>query len=207
MLIRSLILFALYLNACKQNESSNPPNKNGANSGAATSTSLVGTWSTSCVPSDTIGKYKRAIVTFSATTVSGTAQEFGDSSCTTAAGINTTMSYSYTLGQSIASIPGAKSLDMVPMSVTITVNDQATADLYNSNKACGRANWVKGAIQDFMGCRDQSGNPIVSTNFDLIQMTGNTMTMGKNDDTYDGTTAAKRPITLDTVLVYTRISK
>lgn len=212
MLLRGFFVFAILLNACKQSESSsNPPNGNGANSAGVSTANMVGTWTSGCITYsgnfNNNVKYKRTSVAISSTNFSVTTQEFADQSCTIPAGVNIASSSNYTLGQGIANIPGAKAFDSVPTSFTITVNDQVTADTYNSNQTCGRGNWVKGGTQDVLSCKDASGKPLVSPYFDIIQVTGNTLMNGKSDEAHDGSTAAKRPVILDTAEVYTKMSK
>ena len=211
MLFRSLFVSLIFVTGCQQNSSSsNPPPKNGTNAGnagAVSTAGLVGVWTSACLPNtgnSVNAKYKRTIVTITATTQSGTTQEYSDATCTVIAGVTLSATSNYTLGQTVTTPAGGRAMDSIPTSLTITANDQTAVDVYNSSQFCSKTNWTKGVVFDATNCKDQSGKPFVSPYFDVIQISGTTLMNGKSDTTYDGSTAAKRPIVLDTSETYTK---
>lgn len=175
---------------------------------ATSAAALVGNWGQGCKKSKlTQPTWQTSQANISATTVSYLFRQYSDQNCTTLTGVELAGSATYTVGELVTSVSGARAIDTVPKSLTIKPNDQTTVNNFNQMSYCGNCNWVLGVAQNAASCRNSDGTLAMAPSYSIFKVVGDVYFPGKSDKVNDESTPAKRATTIDVSENYTRNSK
>ena len=172
---------------------------------AATSSSLTGSWQSDCLSEEEDGqtKYYKEMYVFTTTVFTIESQEFSDSSCATEAS-SYALSGTITVGEELTSPSGATELDITIAEVaSLTIFEDNQLEYFNTQSICG-GGWVKGAAKNVssVDCTDDIGKSFTSmlgkTMYTIYKIEDNTLSIGLEAGTQDGSTEAKRETSFDT---------
>ncbi|HLD99484.1 MAG TPA: hypothetical protein VJB59_04455 [Bdellovibrionota bacterium] len=174
---------------------------------------LVGNWSTGCIVGESSTSYK-IVQTFTGTTLTGTTYYYSGTTC--AVPIYESQSTGTLVKGALSSnVSGAVNYDFTWTSVTITSKlDAYTTQLNNMVNGggagvtgyCAYTDWATNVAKDVSArnCAGVTMRTVGNTHYDIVKITGSTLQFGAVNATYDGTTADKRPIALDSTYTYTK---
>lgn len=169
-------------------------------SSVATAPSIAGTFKSSCL---SIGSGWYSIMTLTNTDTSSiqTSDQYFDSTCTTLR-ITDKFTRTYTTGNAVAS--GGYEINITFQKVERTYLVQTTADGANSDHGFGFTNWIVGVAKETSGLQYSSAysvQPKAGQIAYLIYKADATTYAGGDTTTGDGTTAAKRPTALTSIVL------
>jgi len=165
---------------------------------AAATTELEGTWTDTCTASSDASSYSKSTTVITGTTSTTTSNIYTDAACTTVR--DTVVSIAtFSLGAAVSAPSGAKEYNSKISKILWTVkNDQAA-----SYTTCG-GGFTKNVAKELnaTNCADDADlKSSFIDNCDVYKLDGTKLYFGKMGDAgtaTDGTTAAKRPTTLET---------
>jgi hypothetical protein len=152
--------------------------------------------------------YAQGYVIFSTNNYDNKIEYFSDSGCTMPSATYEQQG-GYVLGQPSAVISGATEIEFDVTLRLLTPQTDASAMLFNSLMYCGgttAGGWVNGIRRDITatGCSDRATNPDLFANckaeYNILQLTGDSLSVGKADSVGSNCTPQGRPITLGTML-------
>ena len=198
----TLISLAAALSGCgtfntKNSSQTPPPNLNDT---------LTGTWQGGCVTADWLGlgHAKEQLAFGSLGEFIENTTVYSDASCAT---LMTTLveKGTYSSLAPAGGLPNATNINFMATNYTVTPNSDAAAKLMNEAKYCGVTDWTSGTAVDITG-KTCLGVPYNNgdVTFDIYQITGNQLTLGKSKLLLAKTSAGSRPTELDTSNVLTK---
>ncbi len=170
---------------------------------------LEGTWSSDCFVE--IENNKKTYI-FSGSLLTETQVFFGfDSTCIDSKAVfSVTKEGTFATGEEITSSVGFRKIDMTVSYVEYTPLVDYAVNTFNTLRFYGYSDWVVGTPKRIEGKKktpDAPDSSVIHANskiFDIIKVSGITLTKGKKTQTIDGKTEATRPTTADNV-TYTKI--
>lgn len=120
-----------------------------------------------------------------------------DGTCKTA-DLRTTVDSTYKIGEALSTPAESNAFDSTIISIKVTpLSTTMTASL-NTNAYCGLTNWQLGVPQE-VGNRSCNGNAPSAgrTSYGAIKQSGKILLFGQKTSTNDGSSPAKRPISLN----------
>lgn len=136
---------------------------------------------------------------------------FENLDCSGTLGMENTSNFSFSIGSETTSTNAgeASQVDVTIQNIFIKVVDSNAIANFNSNMICGFADWAVNVSKNANGlqCNPNDQTDFIPALGDkiydifLISNNGNSLNFGDSDSdpNYDGSTALKRPINLDTV--------
>jgi hypothetical protein len=163
--------------------------------------SFDGTWLSNCY--DEKGLHFQDTLTVKGHDASDLVRGFSDASCKTlsfaAEGKETIQE-----GKESEFAKGASEIDGTVSSLSLAYYDANVVDYLNKSSFCGLNNWKVGVMNDITGrkCAGVDMPKAGDRSYDILQVLGTTMRIGKRTTQYDGTTPEKRPRELDMAKAY-----
>jgi hypothetical protein len=171
----------------------------------AAKSELEGTWNQTCgtdSPADSTDKeYDVSSITFTASTVVFSATNYGTDSTCAAKSISSQVTGTYTGGEDVTTPAGAKTFDLTPSAVTLTLHTDENVTQFNDGSVCG-GGWVKDTVKTVTKEACTAADFIVEIfdpAFSIYKVDGSNLYLGDEEaSTKDGKTAANREDVLDT---------
>lgn len=170
-------------------------------------TELEGTWVKACGsdnPQSEEPDYDKSLVNFDEDEFTAEIQSFSDAACATKTS-TMNMTGTFTVGDAVEAPAGAKAYTVKTAAVTMTLHDAETVKAYNgetegSTAICG-GNWTIDVAHAMS--TELCGAEVftVSDTYDVFKIDGDKVYFGETGDegsATDGSTAEKRPTTLET---------
>ena len=185
--------------------------KSSSNAGAGSSASeLEGVWQTECLVLTTdltASTYFKIFATYTGNTEKVDQVIYSSDNCSVSTQ-STTQTSTFTIGDALTTIAGAKKIDSVTQTLTLMLKDAASVTAANTAPLYyGYSDWVLNTSKDIAGKKatdsDEAENAVGVINYDIFKIDGTKLSLGDND-TGTGTSDATRPTALDTTLTVTK---
>ncbi len=188
----------LALAACSKSGDSVPA---ASNPQATNAVVLEGTWQGSCTNFSS-GSFQSSGLespVVSDTNVSINTNTYSTADCSGA--IADTLSINAGYVSSVSSTdPSLFNVDLTQQSITWTVFDQTTVDIFNAASTCGFSNWTVGVPKDVTNLSCVSGITIGKVLYSIAKVSGTQLQLGQADSSHDGSTPALRHVVLSSTL-------
>lgn len=186
----SFAILALTLNACSKEDK---------DAAASTPSELEGAWVTNCTsnqdPDYPENMIVRSVFTASTVAVSSSVYAIDDVTCKKKL-TTSEIASDYTLGNEVAGVSGAKEFNVILTKVSFSINSQEDVASYNESESCGFTDWKLDTVKDLT-----KTECVTSPQYDIVKVDGNKLYFGLATETLDGSAAAKRPISLETIFL------
>lgn len=154
-------------------------------------TELEGTWATTCENDSNGTSSEQTTITFAGGLVSGTSRFYSGENCTTEV-LNIASSGTFTVGDDVAGVDGAKNLDIETESLIFEVKSEAIVTQYNSDSYCGKSDWAVNTPASLNP--GDCGFP-TGAHLDIFKVSGDSLQLGDSEDIEDSTQT--RPTALE----------
>ncbi len=163
---------------------------------------LQGLWTASCY-ADTDGTSFGGDAKYTGNDFMVSTTLFGSSNCTLPFA-RVSLSGNFSLGNTLYTSAGSAvtELDALGSSLLFQPVSAEFANYINADNFCGRSNWGVGEAQGVNECLGTDGN---LNNFDIVEFNGDAHFLGDNTESLDGSSAAKRPTSIDYSIRYSQI--
>lgn len=161
-------------------------------------TILEGSWKVDCIQEGTDGSYDM-IFTFAGNQLTRTTNLYTALDCTTSSIKRVTNSVgTITIGEESSVASGVYNIDLNSNTVTMTQKTAEATTNANTSEKCGKTDWVINVAKDITNliCDDRVQGQASYSIFKITEGDPDTVTFGSEDNTNDGSTAAKRHISL-----------
>ena len=162
---------------------------------------LEGTWSTGCMAEENNTSSKNSAL-YNGTTSTLSITHYSDAACSDKSLISKT-SLSFIIGTAVSA---GKKIDSTVISSSLEFSTEAGVASANSQSLYAYTNWKKDLSQDITGKKSQADqDPDVTKgeiNYSIFKLEGTKLTFGKQTETEDEKTDAKRATTIDESAVF-----